>query len=395
MGILRYFLALAVLMVHTPTEGDYFKPFVANGGLPVQTFFIISGFYMSLIFEKYQLQSFKLIHLRDFYFARALRIYPVYFVCLLITLYIYSYDIIPPPPFHHISEVMNGLLRTWDAKFFYLFSNIAIFGQSLMRFCNFDPATGGFVFQPLVTNYFVPHLMGAGISLLGQSWSLSLELTFYLLVPFLLNRSIKFILLITLLSFLLRVVLYHLNYDNYSIQHAVFPTALGVFLLGVLSHRVIYPYVKQQSDLHIKKMGYFILTGVIVYSYVIYRLFVNANFKYWIFIFLIAAAIPYLFQATKNSKIDRFIGELSFPIYMSQFFCIAVAMRLMYNGHYPIEHLGRYVLLVGNIAALGLLFLVVRPIDKFRHARFEAKAARKLQNDYVPEALPIPANSIA
>src|SRR5690349_17188282 len=97
MGILRYVLAMIVVISHSPFLDKIPKLIHGNGGLAVAGFFVISGFYMSLIAEKYQLQHKNFITLKNFYLSRIFRIYPVYYLCLFITLILYSFKYIQLP----------------------------------------------------------------------------------------------------------------------------------------------------------------------------------------------------------------------------------------------------------------------------------------------------------
>src|SRR5262245_49810111 len=73
MGILRLILALSVVAVHAgPVFGlRYF----GNGVMSVETFFMLSGFYMALVLATRYRE-----HTRDFYFNRFLRLFPVYWI---------------------------------------------------------------------------------------------------------------------------------------------------------------------------------------------------------------------------------------------------------------------------------------------------------------------------
>ena len=83
MGVFRFFLAYVVLISHCPVGelNRWFHP-----ALAVQCFFIISGFYMQLLVsEKYAGQDPTKFY-KDFYLSRIFRIFPVYWVILLITI---------------------------------------------------------------------------------------------------------------------------------------------------------------------------------------------------------------------------------------------------------------------------------------------------------------------
>ena len=80
MGLIRFLLAMSVVAAHSaPILGST----LVGGKIAVQSFFLISGFYISLILnEKYPagLQGNLL-----FYGNRFLRIYPIYWAVLLLT----------------------------------------------------------------------------------------------------------------------------------------------------------------------------------------------------------------------------------------------------------------------------------------------------------------------
>ena len=89
MGIFRVCLALCVVLSH----GLNLPIPAATADVAVQTFYIVSGFYMGLVLtEKYHSPS-------SFFLNRALRLYPAYFVVALATLA------------HSLVRMMSGRVR--------------------------------------------------------------------------------------------------------------------------------------------------------------------------------------------------------------------------------------------------------------------------------------------
>ena len=77
MGLMRFLLAMAVVIAHTGAITVNFALIPAN--LAVEVFFAISGFYMSLIVTgKYRDRT-------TFYINRFLRLYPVYLIVSVAT----------------------------------------------------------------------------------------------------------------------------------------------------------------------------------------------------------------------------------------------------------------------------------------------------------------------
>src|ERR1700761_979235 len=78
MGLIRFLLACGVVLCHTSAIMGYTP---LSGALAVQCFFIISGFYMAMVLaEKYNGKGSTYL----FYTNRALKIYPIYWVCLIL-----------------------------------------------------------------------------------------------------------------------------------------------------------------------------------------------------------------------------------------------------------------------------------------------------------------------
>jgi peptidoglycan/LPS O-acetylase OafA/YrhL len=257
----------------------------------------------------------------------------------------------------------------------YISGNIFIFGQALMRFFIYDADLKHFILYPM-NDAVATNLQGAGYNILGQAWSLSIEMSFYLLVPFLLIKNTRLIFKLCIASFALRLILAKTGYTNYNIQHAFFPVALGVFILGVLSHRIIYQAICFKSEIYFQRTALILLTTLLLYGVCFYQRTGFYNIKYWAFIFLVAFSLPFIFGYFKNSKIDRFIGELSYPIYMTHFICISLALKFVNSSYTPY-----YVVLSATGLSILLVFLVIKPLDRFRYEKFTSKKVENLIAD--------------
>jgi peptidoglycan/LPS O-acetylase OafA/YrhL len=360
MGLLRYFLALIVLCGHVHPK-NLLIPMDGNGAIAVQSFFVISGFYMSLISDKYKFADRTIANLKAFYLSRFLRIYPLYLITLAVFLFLNLFDVtnMEHKPFATLSD-----LSRWLDKSLYVTSNLLIIGQGVMRFLVLDPVTHSFYINPL-TDTINPHLLGSGFAILGQAWTLSLELTFYLLAPFLLSRSVKLIATIFALSFLLRYIINLFGYESYNLTVAFFPTSLGIFLLGSLAHRLIYMKVKEFPAKTLRACSAAILALIIWFSFVYYYVPNGYEHKHWGFIVFVALAIPFLFATFKSSKVDNFIGELSYPVYMLHLMCIGITYKLIdASSHYAIY----FVIGLTTLLAILLTLFVIKPIDKIRRS---------------------------
>jgi peptidoglycan/LPS O-acetylase OafA/YrhL len=214
MGILRVILAISVIWSHM--SGPHGVLYLVFGQFTaVRVFFMISGFYMSLIFitkySKFENGT------SLFYSNRALRLYPTYFAALILTTIM-----------HVLADRSNLFLHATNWGFpmiFGILSNISAFGLSLTFHFNSFPMV------------------------IGPAWTLAEELYFYLLVPFIIFKRPFLLGFIFVLSLGLRVYFhakhqelgstFPINDWNYSF----FPTNIAFFLMGYLSY-LVYSKIK-------------------------------------------------------------------------------------------------------------------------------------------------------
>ena len=167
--------------------------------------------------------------------------------------------------------------------------------------------------------------------LIPQSWTLSLELFFYILAPFILRRSIILIASLCVLSACVKMGLqffFDLSGDPWS--YRFFPSELSFFLLGALGARFFCQIkLNPHNGIFVK---YVLVAGLLVASTAVNRsgfntlYFINPGF-YLMFIILIG--IPFLFRLTMNNKFDKIIGELSYPLYISHMLVISICGSVM------------------------------------------------------------------
>jgi peptidoglycan/LPS O-acetylase OafA/YrhL len=367
MGLLRYFLAIVVVIGHSPMT-LFNKPLNADGGLAVQSFYAISGFYMALIIHKYHLQTHQWVHLKNFYISRALRIYPIYWICFGAVFCLATLQWIPEPLWP--TAALNSLQNLQD-KVFYLFQSIFIFGLALMRFVIYDPHAQAFFLTFTGTNNAVVEQqlaqVGSQYVVLGQAWTLSLELTFYLLVPLVLTRSRRFIVTLCVASLTLKFLLYYLGYSykNYNLQVAFFPAELGIFLLGALSQIVIYPWLKTKSILFLQRSTRAFFAFLILYTFVLFPRIGSYDLKSALFIGLVIFSLPFLFCYYSHSKLDRWLGDLSYPVYMTHYICLGLIEHFKLCDSL---YVGYYAVLLSTLISIGLIRMVIMPLDRFRYA---------------------------
>lgn len=247
MGLLRFLLAMAVMIDHGGRIGQLF---LLPGRVAVALFFIISGYYMALTIEKHYVGR-----TMAFYANRVLRLFPMHIACTLIVV----------------------ALFLWHHKMFLGYNH---FGP----FAIFDPAAGSIGLRMLFDwgNWF---LLGAdwisgtvsfhqGYQLNPPMWSIGTELSFYLVAPF--------------------VVMLRLRY------------LLSLCVLGALAwHYSIFP------EHSFPNWSAFFVSGVVLYK-------------------------SLRFAPTEN-KTDKFLGDLSYPLYVFHWPFLQFVLPVLHLYGYTIK----------------------------------------------------------
>jgi peptidoglycan/LPS O-acetylase OafA/YrhL len=148
----------------------------------------------------------------------------------------------------------------------------------------------------------------------------------------------------------------------------MFPTALFLFLLGMLAHKAL-PLANALP----KAVGWITALAVLAFIVAFPLLGWTDVRMRWVVYAIFAATTPFIFAAFKTVAIDRWIGDLSYPIYMTQLFVIGFVL----SKEPPF---GMWVAIFGTIAmSIAVLVLIDHPLNRWRqhraHARREPAAA--------------------
>lgn len=301
MGIIRILLALAVLFGHSAAP-LFLQNSIISGILSVPCFFMVSGFYMALILhEKYTLT-------KDFYFNRTLRIYSTYWA-------VFSFGVLLNWGIDHhtvFDEIIQNGELSLGAKCLLIFSNLFIIGSDWMMF--FFSGSNGLEFTgnfwqhpPLYVHHEIP-----------AAWSLPLELMFYAMAPFIV-RSRKKLLFLICISLACRFLTYTYIDRHDPWTYRFFPSELMFFCLGSLSYHL---YTKAKKYPCSKYVGYVLWILVICYllkfnqvpvTIADTRIFSGMDIQLFGCLFF---GLPVIFLSSKNNVIDRWLGDLSYTIYL-------------------------------------------------------------------------------
>jgi peptidoglycan/LPS O-acetylase OafA/YrhL len=362
MGILRLLLALSVVSVHA--ESILGCRFV-GGQIAVQAFYIISGFYMALILNEKYINKPNTYSL--FITNRFLRLYPVYLTVLFLTVvlcvsaFLFTKGATFPKIDYYKAVTFNPF------TFIYLIlSNILLFGQDVVLFLGIHPDSGNLFFT---TDFTTTHPELYHFMFVPQAWSLSIELAFYLIAPFIVRKSVRVQLLFIVGTLMLRIYIFdilHLRSDPWT--YRFFPTELLFFILGSVAYRLKNRFANMtvSSVLAFSLLAY-IVVFTVLYFYLpkgelLYSPFSMKELLYFLSIFFI---VPILFIYFKNSKFDNKIGELSYPVYISHKFILMTFTGL------PLAFIkeGWFVAIATLVFSLLLNKYISEPVDKLRQSR--------------------------
>lgn len=334
MGFLRIYLAIVVLLSHCPQGTILHK--ISHPALAVQCFYALSGFYIQLLVSRFRENGGNWAF--SFYLNRLLRIYPTYLIILTLSIL--------------FLPIASGFVEGKDFSFKMLFlaDNFLILPQAFMRFIHVN------------------------ITVLPQSWTLSLELMFYIIAPFLLTKRSTTLFLFVIASIVCRVMITSFDLYLNDWLYGFFPCEIGIFLAGSLSYRFYEFYLA--NAVGVKYFSYKIFSLVLFFYLAWFTLhgYNNINIgvwdgketlgvplKYWCVLLLTIVSLPFVFNLTKNSKIDRYVGEFSYPLYLGHFFFIYLIEK-----HVPPEYENVFVLAMAVLLALFIMKFVEMPLTKLR-----------------------------
>lgn len=318
---LRFFAALLVVIAHIETIKEVlgfpslynYSFFTYTAPLAVTFFFVLSGFLIAyLLLHEQKKDKKQKINLSKFYRNRALRIWPLYYLVVLLT--------------------------------FVVFPHISVF-----RYHNFDKDflqenLDAFIAYILFLPNYSDHQFG-NILYIGQAWSLGVEEFFYLFFPlgvYLLPARKQlhyFILLITASVAITAVAKFWCSADDpnlpltciYISRYKVYAFALGALCAYIYSnnqHKIFLLASKRQ--LKIASMMLFCITVVLLFSEVnlgsLTHPFYSVMFAAMLFLFTISDIKIRLL----NHPYVIYLGRISYGIYMLHPIAIVAALKLFY-----------------------------------------------------------------
>ena len=293
MGTFRLLLAVIVMLGHLafyPRALPYFMP----GPIAVEAFYVVSGFLITLVLvEKYSER--RLL----FYSDRALRLYPIYWLCLALYLLanvLVVYRFVPTT-----SDLPSTSTLWWSqnhpidvpTKIGMALLNIFIVGQDVVQ--------GGFGNpNDLFLHKFI---------YIRFAWSVAVEICFYAIAPFVVRQVWLTAALLALSLFAQSSVI--TQYNSHPFPTRGFPLSLWCFMSGALAYHA-YARLKANKPRWLTSYSVTATAAAIALT-MTYNIFSTPRPFY---LFAVAACLPGLVFLGRQYPWDGRIGDLSYPLYL-------------------------------------------------------------------------------
>lgn len=353
---LRFIAAFMVLVCHIELIKKHFKLDNSReltrflGDLGVDLFFVLSGFLITFLLIKEKEFSNK-INFKNFYVRRILRIWPLYYFIVILSLFV-----LPKFSIFHINGDYFEFKNNIEAlKIIFLFIFILPNVLYLIKPINFS----------------------------SQTWSIGVEEQFYLAWPFVINkfRNYKSIFISVILTYWLFYFILN-SYSNEYITYLSFSKKVYIlFKIDVLSigalGAVLYNEKNKICDFIIstKVFCLSILILVVMYFYLpnqidFFRIFYAVLFLIIILNLIMNEKLNNLFE----NKLFNHLGKISYGIYMFHKILIVVVINMsliFFKNIGVIENIVIYIfsilftLLISHLSYIYLETPLLKIKDKF------------------------------
>jgi peptidoglycan/LPS O-acetylase OafA/YrhL len=344
-GILRIILALSVVFYHSGFVVVFVGP-----GHAVQLFYVISGFLISYILRNTKSYENPI----TFYSNRILRLYPVYYFVAALSLCAYLFgsqkfvDVYKSIPFGAVALLV--------------ISNLCLLGQDWVKFSAIE--NGHLVFSTDFHNSEIDLQKGL---LIDPAWTLGVELSFYIIAPFILHDKRKiYCLLIASLTLRIYLLMNGIGFKDPWINR-FFPCELALFLIGALSHQLLLPFwerMTKKSSIKIDKLATLFLVGL---SMIYFLIPIREGYKVILLFAIFIPLLPLAFVFQRQHPTDKKIGDLSYPIYIGHFLVVQVVEKFL--QYFAITNAGFGVsmkVILSSIFALFLYRYIAKPVEQLR-----------------------------
>jgi len=347
-GVIRTIWALFVMVSHLCYPN-------LIGNYAVYGFYVLSGYLMTLIMHK--TYGFHTQGRINFAINRALRLYPIYWVTAIFSLVL-------------IHLIGPEVVRTFNPDMFTPQTLKSVFENAL------------FIFPSWLSNTVRPRLV-------PQAWSLTVELFFYVVICIGVSKTLFRTMVWFVLSLCYVGLTYYVHtpveYRYYPIAAASLPFSVGGLLYFFSIHaeiRSLYVRTRLSTNMllaaMITNLVFWILMfqGSLVNMNIVTRVWRYGQAGFYLNLLLCSGLIFSIIMGGKvagvGRQVDKFIGELSYPIYLLQWdvglFVSFLLFGVPLRGTSPQAFLSLIISFIVIIfISIALVYLLDRPIQTVRN----------------------------
>ncbi len=320
---LRFVAALMVIFSHIEEQKSIFGlkslnaiPYTSVvGALGVTLFFVLSGFLITYLLLA-EMQAYSTISVKKFYSRRILRIWPLYYLVIILGLFV-----LPRIHFFDIPVRTVGINDHFTTKTILLF----------------------LILPNIVRQLYTP------MAYILQTWSIGVEEQFYLVWPFVIkygkNYMKIFLAIILVMAFMKTALFHRMLWKSNSILHLFSDTSMNemynaiwyffwFFRIDCMAIGGIAAYLLFSNKQHVlricfnKKIQFLSLLVLLVIPIREFPLFHEVAAVFIAILILNLAANPQrIFSLDK--PIFEFLGKISYGIYMFHAICIIIVLKLL------------------------------------------------------------------
>lgn len=305
LGFFRFFLALLVLWSHSLT---FFIPEfqiakLQLGNVAVSSFFVLSGYLMFMAINNFYKEK----HI-NFIINRYIRISPPLLIASIISITVH---------------------------FFLKYNNISIFSGD--EKINFDLITNSNAVYTLLSIFFPFNIIVSKIflssyimdyTLVRYSWAIFVEIFFYWLIFFSYRFNFKFLIsFISIFFFFISIDNLYFGYYNFlkSISFIYLFQWSPHFLTGVF----LFSFLRREKSIYFLISLLLSIFQISLYAkndfILVTSLYIITNILFFIIVFNNDALI----SSKNNVYLDKFFGNISYPIYINQYAFSVIILSLI------------------------------------------------------------------
>jgi peptidoglycan/LPS O-acetylase OafA/YrhL len=314
-GTYRLLLAIVVILNHLDITAHGFR----MGSVAVVSFFLLSGYVMTALIHKCYKKPNQILY---FYLDRVMRLFPQFLFYIAITLALIA---IAHPDSIYISDITAPKVLL----------NILML------------PLGFYMYDGLFNSEIIP-----------QAWSLGLELSFYLVIPFILIYRIRTPVFI--LSFVIFVLARYQVIDSQYFSYRLLPGTLFLFLCGSFLQKC-----EDNREKYVLYSTYIIALVFVVLDLINEPIALTDYNRQVLFGLLLGLPVMLLLINKKGGRVDRTLGNISYGVFLNHFFLIWLfqSMGISTQSFFNIIML----ISVAVVFASASYYWIERPVVMYRH----------------------------